>query len=91
MRVARPNHPLRWIRARGGGVTKPHTRATRTRANWLIYMAILFQMINDKTFRLRCWLSVLKEVRKEYSGRTIDNIIQNIEARIKYLDKEREQ
>lgn len=54
-------------------------------------MAIFFQMINDKTFRLRCWLSVLKEVRKEYSGRTIDNIIQNIEARIKYLDKEREQ
>ena len=48
-------------------------------------------MINDKTFRLRVWLSILKEVRREYSGRTIDNIIQNIEARIKYLDKEREQ
>lgn len=40
---------------------------------------------------MRCWLSVLKEVRKEYSGRTIDNIIQNIEARINFLDKEREQ
>ena len=48
-------------------------------------------MIYDKTFRLRVWLSILKEVRKEYSGRTIDNIIQNIDARINYLDKYREQ
>ena len=48
-------------------------------------------MLYDKTFRLRVWRAILKEVRKEYSGRTIDNIIQNIEARIKYLDKEREQ
>lgn len=48
-------------------------------------------MIYDKTFRLKVWLSILKEVRKEYAGRTIDNIIQNIEARIKYLDKDREQ
>lgn len=48
-------------------------------------------MMYDKTFRLRVWLSILQEVRKEYAGRTIDNIIQNIEARIKYLDKDREQ
>ena len=42
-------------------------------------------MIHDKTIKLRVWLAILKEVRKEYAGRTIDNIIQNIEARIKYL------
>ena len=79
-----------WVEGQGNGSETTHA-TSRARANRLIYMAIFFQMINDKTFRLRCWLSVLKEVRKEYSGRTIDNIIQNIEARIKYLDKEREQ
>ena len=33
--------------------------------------------------KLRAQLSVLNDVIEEYSGRTIDNIVQNIEARIK--------
>jgi len=36
---------------------------------------------------LKATLSVLREVSKEYSGRTIDNIIQQIESRIKNLEK----
>ena len=70
------------------------TRRARVRANWLSWDRFLnckLFMMYDKTFRLRVWLSILKEVRKEYAGRTIDNIIQNIDARIKYLDKDREQ
>ena len=33
--------------------------------------------------KLRAQLAILKDVMEEYSGRTIDNIIANIEARIK--------
>lgn len=33
--------------------------------------------------KLRAQVSVLKDVAKEYSGRTIDNIIANLESRIK--------
>lgn len=43
-------------------------------------------MMNDKTFRLRAQLSVLKDVAKEYNGRTINNVIANLEARIKYAE-----
>lgn len=34
-------------------------------------------------YRLRAQLSVLKDVAKDYPRRTIENIITNIEARIK--------
>jgi hypothetical protein len=43
-------------------------------------------MINDTTIRLRAHLAVLKDVKKDYSGMTIDNIIQQIESRIKHLN-----
>lgn len=33
--------------------------------------------------KLRAQLAILKDVMEEYSGRTIDNIVANIEARIK--------
>ena len=33
--------------------------------------------------KLRAQLSILKDVMEEYGGRTIDNIVANIEARIK--------
>ena len=33
--------------------------------------------------KLRAQVSVLKDVAKDYSGRTIDNIIVNLESRIK--------
>ena len=42
---------------------------------------------ND-TLRLRAQVSVLKDVAKEYSGRTIENIISNIEARIKAKEEQ---
>ena len=32
--------------------------------------------------KLERWLAVLEEVAEEYSGRTLDNIIDNIKARI---------
>ena len=38
-------------------------------------------------FRLRAQLSVLKDVAEEYRGRTIDNIITNIEARLSFYER----
>ena len=46
-------------------------------------------MIYDPTIRLRAHLAVLKDVQKDYSGMTIDNIIQQIESRIKHLNSKR--
>lgn len=43
-------------------------------------------MMKNELFKLRAQVAVLKDVMKEYSGRTIDNIVTNIEARIKYLE-----
>lgn len=46
-------------------------------------------MNNEKSneyTRLKAQLSTLKEVAKTYRGRTIDNIIQNYEARIEYME-----
>lgn len=37
--------------------------------------------------KLKFNLSVMREVAKEYSGRTIDNIIQNYEARINHIEQ----
>jgi hypothetical protein len=37
--------------------------------------------------KLRAQVSVLKDVVKDYSGRTIDNIIVNLESRIKTREK----
>ena len=36
---------------------------------------------------MRAQLSVLKDIVRHYPGRTIENIIQNIEARIKWADE----
>ena len=38
-------------------------------------------------FKLKAQLAVLKDVAKEYRGRTIENIIANIEERIKAKEK----
>ena len=40
-----------------------------------------------KTLRLRVQLSVLRDVAREYPGRTIENIITNLEARIKVYEE----
>lgn len=46
-------------------------------------------MMDYEYLKLRAWLAVLKDVAKEYSGRTIDNVIQNVEDRVKYEEKRR--
>jgi hypothetical protein len=33
--------------------------------------------------KLKCQLAILRDVMEEYSGRTIDNVVANLEARIK--------
>ena len=40
-----------------------------------------------ENMRLELWLKVLKSVEAEYKGRTIGNIIDNIEQRIKHYHK----
>lgn len=39
--------------------------------------------MNNETHRLRAQAAILRDVAQEYPGRTIENIIVNIEARIK--------
>lgn len=48
-------------------------------------------MLQDKTLRLRAQLSVLRDIQKNYPGRTIENIIQNLEARLDYHIKHQQQ
>ena len=43
--------------------------------------------MNNKTLRLRAQVAILKDVAREYPGRTIENIIDNINARIKANEK----
>ncbi|MBO7730943.1 MAG: hypothetical protein J6S67_00270 [Methanobrevibacter sp.] len=47
-------------------------------------------MKKNELFKLRAQVAVLKDIMKEYSGRTIDNIITNLEARIKYIESHAE-
>lgn len=35
--------------------------------------------------KLRCQLSILRQIEKEYSHHTIENVIQQLESREKYL------
>jgi hypothetical protein len=47
-------------------------------------------MTKEELDLMRLQLKVLKSVQEEYSGRSIDNIITNIESRLKYhTDKEK--
>lgn len=39
--------------------------------------------MNNETHRLRAQAAILRDVAQDYPGRTIENIISNIEARIK--------
>ena len=45
------------------------------------------EKIENELFKLRAQVAVLKDVAKDYGGRTIENIISNIEARIKAKEK----
>ena len=48
-------------------------------------------MLQDKTLRLRVQLSILRDVQKKFPGRTIENIIQNLEAILDYHTKNQNQ
>ena len=41
----------------------------------------------DPTFRLRAQLSVLNDIVRDYPGRTIENVIDNIGQRIKAIEE----
>ena len=44
--------------------------------------------MNDyEYFKLKSQLSILKDVLTEYQGKTIDNIIRNIQSRIDWYEK----
>lgn len=43
--------------------------------------------MNNETHRLRAQAAILRDVAQDYPGRTIENIIANIEARIKAQEK----
>lgn len=45
--------------------------------------------MNNETHRLRAQAAILKDVAQDYPGRTIENIIANIEARIKAQEEQR--
>lgn len=47
-------------------------------------------MTDYELIKLRAQLSVLKDIVKDYPIRTIENVIQNMEARIKGEEKRRE-
>ena len=47
-------------------------------------------MTDYEYHKLRAWLSVLKDVVREYKGRTLDNIIDNVQARVDHEKKRRE-
>ncbi len=51
---------------------------------YLLKEIIDIYKINDNhPLRLRALIDTLKEVSEEYGGKTIDNIIQQLEARVK--------
>ncbi len=43
--------------------------------------------MNYQLHKLKAWLAVLQDVAEEYSGRTIDNVIQNVQDRVKYAER----
>ena len=46
-------------------------------------------MNNDyKLNKLKCQLAILYDVMEEYNGRTIDNIVSNLETRIKAMEEQ---
>ena len=45
-------------------------------------------MTKEELDLMRLQLKVLKSVEEEYAGRTIGNIIQNLESRLKYYGQE---
>jgi len=44
-------------------------------------------MTQAEYIRLKAQIAVLKEIAIDYSGKTIDNIIQQMESRVKEVEK----
>lgn len=44
-------------------------------------------MTQAEYIRLKAQIAVLKEIALDYSGKTIDNIIQQMESRVKEVEK----
>lgn len=42
-------------------------------------------------FKIKAQKAVLEDVAEEYPGRTIENVIQNMDARIKNYEKQRKE
>ena len=46
------------------------------------------EMINYELYKLRAWREILGHIREEYGdNRSIGNVLQNINARIEYKEK----
>ena len=43
----------------------------------------------NKIYKLRTWATILRDIIREYPGRTIENVLDNIEARIKAKSNEK--
>lgn len=44
-------------------------------------------MTNSDYIKLKAQITILKEVQVDYSGKTIENIIQQMESRVKEVEK----
>ena len=47
-------------------------------------------MDNYELIKLKAQRAVLNDLMREYSGRTLDNIISNLDTRIKWFEKKKE-
>ena len=54
----------------------------------ILAVSILTRMANE-IYKLRTWATILQDIIKEYPGRTIENVLGNIEARIKEKSNEK--
>lgn len=44
---------------------------------------------DSETYKLRTWAAILPDIIKEYPGKTIDNVLENIKARLKNRSNEK--
>lgn len=44
---------------------------------------------DSETYKLRTWAAILPDIIKEYPGRTIENVLDNINARLKNRSNEK--
>lgn len=69
-------------------LTQDKEEALRKMRGWAEGPTPIEEMHWVTYYALRRQLSVLKEVAEDYRGRTVENIINNIEQRIKFYENE---